>query len=82
VACPSLRAARKEFWESKDPAIWSKEEKEILLWQSPWAREGFARIEENKTLHRGLREQREAGGPVARHAAWSFARRRDERADR
>src|SRR5262245_64974322 len=48
VACPSLRAARKEFWETKDPASWSNQEKEILLWQSPWAREGFARIEEAK----------------------------------
>jgi hypothetical protein len=45
---PLLRAARKEFWESKDPASWSKEEKESLLWQSPWAKDGFARIENKK----------------------------------
>ena len=43
-----LRAARKEFWDSKDPAAWSQEEKEILLGQSPWARDGFARMEEKK----------------------------------
>src|SRR5689334_15480882 len=48
VAGPSLRAARKEFWESKDPATWSNEEKQSLLWQSPWAREGFARMDEKK----------------------------------
>jgi len=43
-----LRAARKDFWETKDPPGWSKEEKDILLWQSPWARDGFARIEDQK----------------------------------
>jgi hypothetical protein len=48
VASPSLRAARKEFWETKDPGSWSAEEKQTLLWQSPWAREGFARIEDKK----------------------------------
>jgi hypothetical protein len=41
----ALLAARKEFWESKDPADWSSEEKRILLGQSPWAREGIARFE-------------------------------------
>jgi hypothetical protein len=40
-----LQAARKEFWESKEPADWSNEEKQILLGQSPWAREGVARFE-------------------------------------
>jgi len=43
-----MRAARKEFWESKDPAGWSDEEKQMLLWDSPWARSGFARIEDRK----------------------------------
>ena len=38
-------AARKEFWESKDPAGWSEEEKGILLGDSPWAREGIVRFE-------------------------------------
>jgi hypothetical protein len=44
----TLRAARKEFWDSKDPATWSEEEKQILLGQSPWAQEGFARLEVEK----------------------------------
>jgi hypothetical protein len=48
-ACLSLRAARKEFWDSKDPAGWSSDEKQLLLGQSPWAREGFARLEVEKT---------------------------------
>src|SRR5215472_12959348 len=47
-ACLALKAARKEFWDSKDPGTWSNDEKQILLWQSPWAREGFARMEEGK----------------------------------
>ena len=41
----ALQAARKEFWESKDPADWSNEEKRILLGQSPWAREGIVRFD-------------------------------------
>jgi hypothetical protein len=47
-ACLALQAARKEFWESKEPASWSTEEKQILLGQSPWAQEGFARMELEK----------------------------------
>lgn len=43
-AVMALQAARKEFWETKDPASWTKEEKEIILFQSPWARDGFARM--------------------------------------
>ena len=47
----ALQAARNEFWESKDPAAWSDEEKQILLGHSPWAREGIARfeVERNRT---------------------------------
>ncbi|HMC59577.1 MAG TPA: hypothetical protein VKJ01_10325 [Candidatus Solibacter sp.] len=41
----ALQAARKEFWESKDPAGWSHEEKRILLGQSPWARQGIVRFD-------------------------------------
>jgi hypothetical protein len=41
----ALPAARKEFWENKDPAEWTGEEKRILLGQSPWAREGIVRFE-------------------------------------
>jgi hypothetical protein len=44
-ACLALRAARKEFWDSKDPATWSNDEKQVLLGRSPWAREGFVRVE-------------------------------------
>lgn len=47
-ACGALRAARKEFWDSKDPASWSSEEKQILLGDSPWAQEGFVRMETDK----------------------------------
>ena len=43
-----LRAARKDFWETQDPASWSEEEKQVLLWRSPWARDGFARMDEKK----------------------------------
>ena len=53
VLCPLLLAAAKEFWERKDPANWTNEEKEFLLWRSPWAREGFARIEEKKQPTQG-----------------------------
>jgi len=48
VACCGLHAARKEFWETKDPAGWSSDEKQILLYQSPWAQQGFARVEDKK----------------------------------
>jgi hypothetical protein len=43
-----LRAARKEFWDSKDPGAWSEEEKRTLLGQSPWAREGSVRLAPEK----------------------------------
>ena len=33
-ACLPLRAARNEFWNSKDPASWSNDEKQLLLGQS------------------------------------------------
>jgi len=49
LACLALRAARKEFWNSKDPASWTNDEKQVLLSQSPWAREGFARMEVEKS---------------------------------
>src|SRR5262245_53847935 len=61
AGCPSLRAARKEFWESKDPGSWSAEEKQILLWQSPWAREGFARIGDKKQPSVGYRSDGRQG---------------------
>ena len=46
--CLALQAARKEFWDSKDPASWSHDEKQVLLLDSPWAQEGFARMEVEK----------------------------------
>lgn len=48
TVCPSLRAARKQFWETKEPAAWTAAEKDLLLWQSPWAREGLVRLEHKK----------------------------------
>jgi len=47
-AVRALRAASGEFWERKDPARWSDEEKRIVLGRSPWAREGVARFEVEK----------------------------------
>ena len=43
--CVDLRAAKGEFWDSKDPASWTSQEKDILLYQSPWAQQGMARME-------------------------------------
>jgi len=47
-ACLALGAARREFWDSKDPASWRNDEKQLLLAQSPWAQEGLVRMEEGK----------------------------------
>lgn len=43
-----MPAAHKEFWETQDPGSWTNEEKQVLLWQSPWAREGSARMEQKR----------------------------------
>src|SRR4051794_32870772 len=43
--CLALQAARKEFWDRKDPASWTHDEKQRLLSGSPWAQEGFVRME-------------------------------------
>ena len=50
----ALRAARKEFWDSKDPATWSNQEKQFLLGQSPWAQAGVVRMEEAKNQSKTL----------------------------
>jgi hypothetical protein len=63
LASPSVHAARKAFWESKDPASWTAEEKQALLLRSPWAREGFARMEEPKRTTPGY-------GNDGRPATW------------
>jgi hypothetical protein len=40
VACPSAWAfAPKEFWNEKQPADWTEEERQELLTHSPWAKE-------------------------------------------
>jgi hypothetical protein len=51
-ACLALRGARKEFWDSKDPATWSNDEKLVLLGQSPWAREGVVRLDMEKNRNK------------------------------
>ncbi len=43
-----LRAARKEFWNTKDPAAWTDAEKETVLFQSPWSQPGSVRLAEDK----------------------------------
>ena len=48
TACLTLRAAENEFWATKDSASWTHDEKRLLLEQSPWAREGFVRMESAK----------------------------------
>jgi len=65
-ACLALRAAGKEFWESKDPADWTAEEKQLLLGQSPWAREGFARmeVEKNRRATPGYGSNGKPGGDM------------------
>jgi len=47
-AIHAVQAARKEFWESKDPAAWTAEERNILLGDSPWARAGVAQFDTGK----------------------------------
>jgi hypothetical protein len=49
-ACFALLAARKDFWNSQDPAAWTNEEKQILLSDSPWTQAGFVRMETEKKL--------------------------------
>lgn len=44
----TLRAARKDFWNTKDPANWTADEKQTLLFQSPWAQGGYVRMEGEK----------------------------------
>jgi len=65
-ACLALPAARKEFWDSKDPATWSNDEKQLLLNQSPWAREGLVRMEEgkNRRTTRGYGNNGRPGGDM------------------
>lgn len=48
VGAVALQAARKDFWETKDPSSWSPQEKQTILFHSPWARDGVARMELEK----------------------------------
>jgi hypothetical protein len=61
-----LRAARKEFWDTKDPASWTSEEKQLLLGQSPWAQQGFARmeLEKNRSKTMGYGSNGKLGGDM------------------
>jgi hypothetical protein len=61
-AIAAIAAARKEFWESKDPASWTGEEKEILLGRSPWAQTGFARMEVESKLKAAAAARMGSGG--------------------
>lgn len=63
-ASHALLGARKEFWERKAPADWSNEEKQILLGQSPWAREGIARFEVERKRERAYEGVARPGGGV------------------
>ncbi|MEO8368215.1 MAG: hypothetical protein ABI806_03375 [Candidatus Solibacter sp.] len=47
-AIHALHAARKDFWESKEPPAWTAEEKDALLGDSPWARAGVAQFDTGK----------------------------------
>jgi hypothetical protein len=62
----ALLAARKEFWETKDPAGWSTGEKQLLLGQSPWAQEGLVRMEEanNRRTTAGYGNNGRPGGDM------------------
>jgi hypothetical protein len=59
----ALEAARKEFWEGKAPADWSNDEKQILLGQSPWAREGIVRFEVERKRERAAATYEGAARP-------------------
>src|SRR5215472_4907057 len=48
AAATPIQAARKQFWETADPVNWSPAEKQVVLSDSPWARQGFARMDEKK----------------------------------
>lgn len=44
----TLRAARKDFWNTKAPSSWTADEKQTLLFESPWAQGGYVRMELGK----------------------------------
>jgi hypothetical protein len=63
-ACLTALGAQKEFWDRKDPAAWSDDEKQILLSQSPWAQAGLMRIKVEKN-QRPASGNGESGTPNA-----------------
>jgi hypothetical protein len=63
-----MRAASKQFWDSVEPSRWTNTEKQFILYRSPWAREGFARMEEKSQAVAGYgggqpAEGRSGAGP-------------------
>jgi hypothetical protein len=63
-ACLAL-GAEDAFWDSKDAAAWSDDEKQILLSQSPWARAGFMRLELEKNRRTPPAQGESSGTPNA-----------------
>ena len=65
-ACFALLAAHKKFWDITDPASWSNDEKQVLLGQSPWAREGLVRmeVERNRRTTPGYGSNGRLGGDM------------------
>ena len=53
----ALAAARPDFWETKPPSDWSADEKQFLLGQSPWARQGIAQFEAQRKPARAASNQ-------------------------
>lgn len=57
TALASSAKPKQPFWDLKDPASWTPEEKDILLYQSPWAQSGFARMEVESKLRAATARQ-------------------------
>lgn len=48
---------KRPFWDTKDPSAWTPEEKDIILYQSPWAQSGYARMEVESKLRAATARQ-------------------------
>lgn len=48
---------RQQFWDTKDPAAWTPAEKDIILYQSPWAQSGVVRMEVESKLRAATARQ-------------------------
>lgn len=53
----SAPKGKQQFWDTKDPAAWTPAEKDILLYQSPWAQAGYARMEVESKLRAAVTRQ-------------------------